>query len=97
MGLLVKDHVLHPTHCRSSASAVFFCCLRSSGVIRKKHCCSNGRLPVEQQCFNCLFLLHLPSIERWELFYSCFIFRKSRIFSVRIAQSAGLGGVNQQT
>ncbi|RXA71531.1 hypothetical protein EQ870_06190 [Enterococcus casseliflavus] len=76
MGLLVKDQVLHPTHCRSSASAVFFCCLRSSGVIRKKHCCSNRRLPVEQQCFNCLFLLHWLFIERWDPFYSCFIFLK---------------------
>ncbi|MBO6350709.1 hypothetical protein EY688_16450 [Enterococcus casseliflavus] len=76
MGLLVKDHVLHPTHCRSSASVVFFCCLRSSGVIRKKHCCSNRRLPFEQQCFNCLFLLHWLFIERWELFYSCFVFLK---------------------
>ncbi|RHK07255.1 hypothetical protein DW084_05175 [Enterococcus casseliflavus] len=77
MGLLIKDHVLHPTHCRSSASAIFFCCLRSSGVIRKKHSCSNGWLPVEQLCFNrffvsfafnlvlsaSLFVLHFSQIE----------------------------------
>ncbi|EPH97214.1 hypothetical protein D922_00373 [Enterococcus faecalis 06-MB-DW-09] len=49
---------MHPIRYRVWVAAFTFCCLRSSGVIRKKHSCSNGQLPVEKLCFYRLFLLH---------------------------------------